>query len=125
MDKELVDRLKKLEIEEVIWLILIIIIVLSFIANNFEREYLIYQKEKSKKEYRYLLMIIFGIALCTYLYYFFDSIKDLSNINSYREEKKKYIYLSFLSSLLIVIAGIILLYIAIMDEEIETELAFN
>ena len=36
-----------------------------------------------------------------------------------------YIILSFFSSLLIVIAGIILLYIAIMDEEIETELAFN
>ena len=49
MNKELVDRLKKLEIEEVIWLILIGIIALSFYANEVERDYLIYQNEESKK----------------------------------------------------------------------------
>ncbi len=125
MNKELVDRLKKLEIEEVIWLILIGIIALSFYANEVERDYLIYQNEESKKEYQCLLVLIFGIALCTYLYYFLDSIKDIANIDSYRDEKKKYVYLSFFSSLFIVLAGIILLYIALSDEEIETELAFN
>ena len=106
MNKELVDRLKKLEIEEVIWLILIGIIALSFYANEVERDYLIYQNEESKKEYQCLLVLIFGIALCTYLYYFLDSIKDIANIDSYRDEKKKYVYLSFFSSLLIVIDSV-------------------
>ena len=46
------ERLKKLEIEEIIWLVLIIIILLSFIANIFERDYLIYQNEESKRRYR-------------------------------------------------------------------------
>ena len=45
------ERLKKLEIEEIIWLVLIIII-LFFIANIFERDYLIYQNEESKRRYR-------------------------------------------------------------------------
>ena len=45
------ERLKKLEIEEVIWLVLIIII-LFFIANIFKRDYLIYQNEGSKRRYR-------------------------------------------------------------------------
>ena len=120
------ERLKKLEIEEVIWLVLIIIILLSFIANVFERDYLIYQNEESKKMYRELMIIIFGGALITYSYYFIDSIKDLQKIRFNDSKKKKEaVYLSFISSLFIVLAGIILLYIAYTDYDIDTELAFN
>ena len=120
------ERLKKLEIEEVIWLVLIIIILLSFIANVFERDYLIYQNEESKKMYRELMIIIFGGALITYSYYFLDSIKDLQKIRFNDSKKKKEaVYLSFISSLFIVLAGIILLYIAYTDYDIDTELAFN
>lgn len=120
------ERLKKLEIEEVIWLVLIIIILLSFIANVFERDYLIYQNEESKGRYRELMIIIFGGALITYSYYFIDSIKELKNIKiSDSKGKKEAIYLSFISSLFIVLAGIILLYIAYTDYDIDTELAFN
>ena len=120
------ERLKKLEIEEIIWLVLIIIILLSFIANIFERDYLIYQNEESKKRYRELMIIIFGGALITYSYYFLDSIKDLQKIRFNDSKKKKEaVYLSFISSLFIVLAGIILLYIAYTDYDIDTELAFN
>ena len=120
------ERLKKLEIEEVIWLVLIIIILLSFIANVFERDYLIYQNEESKKRYRELMIIIFGGALITYSYYFIDSIKDLQKIRFNNSKKKREaVYLSFISSLFIVLAGIILLYIAYTDYDIDTELAFN
>lgn len=120
------ERLKKLEIEEVIWLVLIIIILLSFIANVFERDYLIYQNEESKGRYRELMIIIFLGALITYSYYFIDSIKDLQKIKiSDSKGKKEAIYLSFISSLFIVLAGIILLYIAYTDYDIDTELAFN
>ena len=120
------ERLKKLEIEEVIWLVLIIIILLSFIANVFERDYLIYQNDESKKRYRELMIIIFLGALITYSYYFIDSIKELKNIKiSDSKGKKEGTYLSFISSLFIVLAGIILLYIAYTDYDIDTELAFN
>ena len=120
------ERLKKLEIEEGIWLVLIIIILLSFIANVFERDYLIYQNEESKKRYRELMIIIFGGALITYSYYFLDSIKDLQKIRFNDSKKKREaVYLSFISSLFIVLAGIILLYIAYTDYDIDTELAFN
>ena len=120
------ERLKKLEIEEVIWLVLIIIILLSFIANIFERDYLIYQNEESKKRYRELMVIIFGGALITYSYYFIDSIKDLQKIRFNDSKKKREaVYLSFISSLFIVLAGIIFLYIAYTDYDIDTELAFN
>ena len=72
------------------------------------------------------MIIIFGSALITYFYYFIDSIKDLQKIRFNDSKKKKEaIYLSFISSLFIVLAGIILLYIAYTDYDIDTELAFN
>ncbi len=126
MNEEFVSRLKKLEIEEIIWLVLIIIILLSFIANQLERDFLIYNREESKKRYRELMIVIFASALITYSYYFLDSIKDLQSLKDTDSQKRKeQVYLSFLSSLFIVIAGIILLYIAYTDQDIETELAFN
>ena len=57
---------------------------------------------------------------------FIDSIKELKNIKiSDSKGKKEAIYLSFISSLFIVLAGIILLYIVYTDYDIDTELAFN
>ena len=51
---------------------------------------------------------------------------DLQNIKPYDSKKKKnLITLSFIASLLIAISGAIFLYIAIMDEDLNVELAFN
>ena len=41
------------------------------------------------------------------------------------EKKKRLLYLSFLASLLIFISGIIFLYIAISDTDLNVELSFN
>ena len=48
MNDDLVARLKKLDIEDMIWFILIGIIILSFYANEIERDYLIFV-DKDKK----------------------------------------------------------------------------
>ena len=52
------------------------------------------------------------------------SIKeDLKPTDS--DKKKLFVFLSFLGSLLILVSGLIFLYIAINDEDIDVELAFN
>ena len=61
-----------------------------------------------------------------YLYFFkgnFKVINELSVFDSYK--KKKFNELNFIASALIVIAGVIFLYIAIYDENLDTEIAFN
>lgn len=120
------ERLKEIKIENEIWIIYIGIIILSWIANSKEKNYLLYNDLKSKKEYQDLLILIFSILLLVYYYFFNDSYKSLKSLNWYDSQKKKtLIYASFIGSLLILISGAIFLGIALTDDNIDTEIAFN
>ena len=123
---ELNRKLKQLKIEDFIWVIYIVIIFMSWYANNLERNYFIYKDHESRKKYRKIMILIFFILLIVYLYFLKDSYYDLQNIKfDDSEENKNLIFLSFIASLSIVISGFIFLYIAIRDEELNVELSFN
>lgn len=125
MDDKL-DKLEDIKKENYVWIIYIGIIILSWYANSKETKYVLYDDEKSKKEYQNLLILIFTILLIIYFSFTKDSFRDVKNLNIYDSDKKKILtYASFLGSILILISGIIYLTIAILDEDIETEIAFN
>ena len=123
------DRLKKLndiKVENFIWVIYIGIILLSWYANDKEKKYLLYNDQRSKKEYQNLLIFIFTILVFIYYYFAKDSYDSLQNISEEDSDKKKeLLFASFIGSALILISGIIFLGIAILDEEIDVEIAFN
>ncbi len=120
------DKLKDIEIENKIWIIYVGIIILSWYANSKEKTFLLYNDEKNKKEYQNLLILIFSILVIIYYYFAKDSYDKLININEFDSDKKKHLlYLSFIASFLILISGIIFLNIAIQDDQIDVELAFN
>ena len=124
--KELNNKLKEIKIEDFIWVIYIGIIILSWYSNSLERKYYIYNDINSKNKYRETLIIIFSILIVVYLYFLKSSIDDINNLKPTDSEKKKnLVYLSFIASLLIAISGVIFLYIALIDESIDVELAFN
>jgi len=127
MDYEsLNNKLKQLKIEDFIWVIYIGIIVLSWYSNNLERDYFIYNNLDSKEKYRKIMIFIFSVLIIVYFYFLKDSYEDLKNITSCDSKNKNDLtYLSFIASLLILISGVIFLYIAIKDKDINVELAFN
>ena len=120
------EKLKQLQIEDFIWVIYIGIIILSWISNSFERDYFVNNNIKSRDTYRNILIIIFAILIIVYIYFLKESIDDIRNLKpSDSEQKKVFVYLSALGSFLILVSGIIFLFIAIADENIDVELAFN
>lgn len=120
------DKLKDIKAENYIWLIYIGIIILSFYANSKEKEYILYNDFKSKKEYQNLLITIFSILLVIYYYFAKNGYDDLINLDENETDKKKFLtLLSFIGSALILISGIIFLGIAIVDDNIDVEIAFN
>ena len=124
--KEVENKLKEIKIEDSIWIIYIGIILLSWYSNRLEKNYFLNNDLKSKEEYRKLIVLIFSILICVYLYFLKDSFNSLNNIKSFDSNKKKTLTsLSFMGSLLIAISGFIFLYIAIVDDNIDVELAFN
>lgn len=126
MNKDLEERLKQIKIENYIWVVYIALIIICFISNHYEKNYFLYNDIISKEKYRKLLILIFTIALIVYTYYLYDSYKAYKDLNENDSNKKKQCTkYSLLGSFLIFIAGLIFLIIAINDEDIETELAFN
>ena len=126
MNDEIKNKLKEIKIENIIWIIYIGIIILSFYSNKLEKNYFLKKDKNSKKKYRKTLIIIFSILLIVYLYYLkdaYESVKKLKITDT--EKKKKLTYLSHIASILIVISGTIFLYIAYLDYDIEVEIAFN
>lgn len=123
---ELQEKLRELKTEDFIWVIYIGIIVLSWISNNFERDYFINNNRESRDTYRNILIIIFAVLIIVYIYFLKESIDDIRNLKpSDSEQKKVFVYLSALGSFLILVSGVIFLFIAIEDEDIDVELAFN
>ena len=120
------EILKKISIENNIWVIYLIIIGLSFYSNYFEKKYYIYNDLDAKQKYRNLTILIFSIALVVYCYFFKDSYDSVKNISIFDDKKKKNLNeLSLLASSLILVSGIIFFYIAIFDTNLDTELAFS
>ena len=126
MNDEVRKRLEQIRVEDYIWIVYTGIIALSLYANRLERKYFITKDLKSKNEYRNIMIAIFLVLYLVYSYFLNDSWDDFKNINKIKDKKKKdLVTLSFLGSLLIFISGAIFLYIAIVDENIDVELAFN
>ncbi len=126
MSDEIYNKLKQIKIEDYIWIIYIGIIILSFYSNKLETDYYLNNNLVSKEKYRKLIILIFSILVVVYLYFLKNSYYDFNNLNHWdNTKKKKLITLSFISSLMITISGFIFLYIAINDEDLNVELAFN
>ena len=117
-------RLKQIEIENKIWIIYFFLIGLCLYGNSFEKKYFLYGNNYDKEKYRKITIVIFSIAVIIYSYFFVDSYKDVKN-NNYNTKSKSYSELSFLGSTLILISGLIFLYLAVVDTDLDIELAFN
>lgn len=125
MDDKL-ERLRDIKVENFVWIIYIGIILLSWYSNKKEKHYILFNDEKSKKEYRYLIILIFTILLFIYYYFAKDSYDDLKKLTKYATNKKRILTTaSFIGSTLILISGIIFWIIAIEDENLDVEIAFN
>lgn len=120
------DRLKEIKDENIVWIIYIGIIILSYYANYKEVKYILYNDEKSRKKYRDTMILIFTILVIIYYYFTKQTYINIKKLNSRDSEKKITLtYASFIGTLLVLISGIIFLSIVILDENIEVEIAFN
>ena len=91
-----------------------------------KKNFIINKNENSKKEYQALMILIFTILLFIYYYFTIDSYDDVKELTPLDSKKKIILrYASFVGSFLILISGIIFLIIAILDDNIDTEIAFN
>lgn len=83
------ERLKDIKTENAIWVVYIGIIILSWYANSKEKHFVLYNDEKSKKEYQNLMILIFSVLVIAYYYFAKDSLKDYQKLTPFDSKKKK------------------------------------
>lgn len=124
--KENKKIIQEIETENFIWIVYLFIIGISFVANFYEKKYYTLRDKKAKERYRTLNIFVFSVALVIYLYFFKENYQSLKNLNCFDSENKiRFNSLNYFASILITIAGIILLYIAVFDKNLDTEISFN
>lgn len=124
MNTETINRLNVIKRENLIYMIFLIILVLSYVANYIEKEYFINRSEEDKYKYYYLQIFIFSIIFLINIYYVYVSYKEVMSLSKYEYSKRKvYAYLDFIASLAAIVASGILLYIAIADVDIDAEIS--
>ena len=124
MDSELKKRINEINTENVVFLIFIILIIMSYVANSFEKKYFLYSDNSYKKIYYYIQVVIFFVVVSVNLYYVYISYLEVANLSRCSSYKKiKYAYLDYYASIFALIAGLILLYVAIDDVDIDTEIS--
>ena len=120
------ERLEEIKVENFIWIIYIGIIILSWYSNSLEKRYVLFKNSSDKNSYRGIIVFIFLVLVIVYFYFLRSSYSDVCNLKPNDTEKKKILtYASFLASLLIFASGIIFLIIALVDDDLDVELAFN
>ena len=124
--EEIKNKISQLNIEDFIWIIYLLIIIMSYYSNHLERNYYLTNNMNNKDRYRKIMVIIFSILIVVYVYFLKSSVNDLNKLKPTDSLKKKQLVtLSFLASLFIAISGFIFLYIALVDDDLNVELAFN
>ena len=124
MNCEIEDWLRQIDNEDRVFIIFIIIIILSYIANSYEKKYFINGLEEEKKKYYYLQIFIFLIVVLVNIYYVVISYKEVAGLrNEEYSNRKKYANLGLIASLFALVAGLIILYISIDDTEIDAEIS--
>ncbi len=126
MDNDVVEKLNDITTEDYIWVVYIFIIILSYVSNYYERKYLLKKNEQDKELYHKMMILIFLILVIIYFYFFYSSYKSVRDLKpNDSEDKKKLVKLAYYASILICISGLIYLYVAIQDDNLDVELAFN
>lgn len=115
------ERLKEIKINDFIFVVYIVISIAAIICNNIEEDNIKNNKESTKVITSVRTAIII-VGILIYLYFVYTSYKNFKNPNKNLSKKdKKANNYALLSSILFLIASIIVFYVNLLNtnEEID------
>ncbi len=109
-----VKKLKRLQVEDWIWIIYIFVAIFAIVSNHFERKYELTNNLQDRNKYKTINIILFTVAFFIYLYF---EVLNYEDINEFKVNatKKEVLtkHASFIASTLFLIGGIIYLIVEI------------
>ncbi len=114
MDKDVLNKLRRLNIEDIIWIIAIGVALMNFYSNYFEREYVKTNSKYAQNKFRKINVTILTITTLVSLYFTAVTYDDYKN-----SQNKEEFLLPLISNTLFLIGGAILLYSAVTSGNLD------
>jgi len=114
MDINIKNKLKNLNIEDIIWIIYFFLALASLLSNQFERDSIINNNSYSKKKVKQINVTIFTITFFIYLYFVYINYRDVKDLkNTINNQNNNAALLSearLIAAILFLIGGTIYLF---------------
>lgn len=125
MNNNISEQLKKIKIEDFIWVINFFIILFAFMSNDYEEDYIKTKNKKSSKIFHTINIDIFIIIFLINVYFLYLRYQTLQNLKSTSSKQEVLnANLNYLSAILIVIGTFIYIYTEMSSANIEEEIPF-
>lgn len=107
------DELERLNFEDYIWIIFIILSILNIVCNKYQKEYVISNNDRYEDVAKNISIIVLIVLVFIYLYFF------LRNYNMYNSkvDATKEDFIKLVGSLLFVIGTFCLLYFQVNSRD--------
>lgn len=121
MNDKIFKELNRIKIEDYIWIIYIFLVCFNLYSDYLEKLFLTTNNQVAKNKFRNINKSVSVIILIIFIYFLIVSYQDIKELNynsSLLEKKLK--NLTFIASLLFVIAGAISLYVTFKSPDLDS-----
>ena len=121
MNDKIYKELNRIKIEDYIWIIYIFLVCFNLYSDYLEKLFLTTNDQVAKNKFRNINKSVSVIILIIFIYFLIVSYQDIKELNynsSLLEKKLK--NLTFIASLLFVIAGAISLYVTFKSPDLDS-----
>lgn len=121
MNDKIFKELNRIKIEDYIWIIYIFLVCFNLYSDYLEKLFLTTNDQVAKNKFRNINKSVSVIILIIFIYFLIVSYQDIKELNynsSLLEKKLK--NLTFIASLLFVIAGAISLYVTFKSPDLDS-----
>ena len=125
MNNNINEQLKRIRIEDFIWVINFFIILFAFMSNDYEENYIKTRNKESSRIFHTINIDIFIVIFLInvyFLYLRYQALQNLKNTSSKQEVLNA--NLNYLAAILIVIGTFIYIYTEMSSANIEEEIPF-
>ena len=119
-----IRQLKRLDIDDFIWLTYFFIVLFSLIANSFQRKYIFSKDKKYRNIGRGITLSLLIVAFFIYLYFVIDSIQDINLLKCNNNSNQRRVALErLITTLVFLVGGALSIYTEIDDKGGDVDLA--
>ena len=123
MNKDINELLKRIRIEDFIWIINFFIIFFALMSNDYEENYIKTKDKKSWNIFHTINIDIFIVLFLINLYFLYLRTQNLQSLNNTSSKKEVLnANLNYIAAVLIVIGTLIYVYTEISGSNIDEEI---